>query len=97
MSFTKVETADAGEGRGFDLMKKDSNMTQAEFQRKYHDFSTQDQAEAEAEAEKVNEMVGRSFTVVAVELPPFGWCLILKMAADELREMRVLPPETTTD
>ena len=78
-------------------MKKDSNTTQAEFQRAYHNFSTQDQAEAKAEEEKVNEMVDRVFTVVAVELPPCGWCLMLKTEVDELREMRILPPKTTTD
>lgn len=68
-------------------------MTRDEFQKAYHDFSTNDQAEAEAEAAKVNEEVGGLFTVVAVEFPPLGWCLLLETAADGLRQMGILPPE----
>jgi hypothetical protein len=63
-------------------------MTEDEFQRKYHDYQTFDQAEAEAEAETVNRQVD-GFEVVAVKLPPLGWCLMLKSAADVLKQMSI--------
>ena len=63
-------------------------MTEQEFQDRYHDFETDSEAVATAEAMKVNEVleVGGRGPVVPVRLGD-RWCLMLKSAADLIREM----------
>lgn len=63
-------------------------MTKDEFQRRYHDYRTQSEAEAVAEADWVNfetlakkEPLSDDALVIPVHLPPFGWCLMLAEAA----------------
>lgn len=64
------------------------------FQRKYHDYSTQDEAEAKDEAARVNETVN-GFEVEAVSLGDLGWCLMLKQAASEGRRIGIIPVDVT--
>ena len=61
-------------------------MTEEQFQKEYHDYHTHIEQDAREEAEKVN-LETDGFTVVAVELPPLGWSLMLETARDALTGM----------
>ncbi len=67
-------------------------IAEGKFQRMYHDYQTYDEAEAKAEAEKVNQMAD-GFEVEAVGVPGEGWCLMLKRAAAFAREIGVIPDD----
>jgi hypothetical protein len=65
-------------------------MTKDEFQRQYHYYQTHDEKEAKAEARRVNEEGIDNDIAVAVKLGDLGWCLMLKTAADFVREMDII-------
>lgn len=56
-------------------------MTQEEFIQKYHEYSTLNEAEAKAEAARVNEAGIENDEAIAVEFAGLGWCLMLKSSA----------------
>ena len=51
-------------------------MNRSEFQKRYNEYRTDDKREAEKEAEYVNDLL-EDGSVAAVQLPPFGWTLLL--------------------
>jgi len=65
-------------------------MTQDEFQKKYHNYQTFHEVEAQAEAAKANTEGIEDNEAVAVQLGKLGWCLMLKSAADFAKEIGVI-------
>ncbi len=61
-------------------------MTRDEFQKKYHDYSTQNMTEAEYEAKKVNE-VAEGFIVEPQKFGDLGICLMLSTAKSFINEL----------
>lgn len=63
--------------------------TRDEFQKEYHDYSTQVKKEAVEEANRINQRLTDGSVVVPVNLPPFGWGLMLRSAAEFLSAIGV--------
>ncbi len=61
-------------------------MTQNEFQHRYHDWISQSEAEASSTAHFVNVIGVDNETIVPVHIPFVGWCLMLKTAAEYIRD-----------
>jgi hypothetical protein len=65
-------------------------MTQDEFQKKYYNYQTFREVEAQAEAAKANAEGIDGNEAVAVHLQGLGWCLMLKSAADFAKEIGII-------
>lgn len=81
------------------LIKLENSMlTQDEFLKRYHDYSTQSETEAKLEAAKVNNMFGiKNDSAIVVKFRGVGWALMLKSAFDALGEFGVEPDKPETD
>ena len=62
-------------------------MTRDEFLHKYHNYQTKDKYEAITEAKKVNDIGIDDGIAVPVLFPNLGYCLMLLMAALELKKI----------
>lgn len=64
-------------------------MTKDQFQRKYQEYREQSKEKAQREAIVVNT-VAKGFEVVVVGFGNLGYALMLKEAADALKEMGIV-------
>ncbi len=64
-------------------------MTPDQFQRLVHDYRVSTEREAQQDAARLNAEGIDGDEAVVVEFPRLGWCLMLRSAADYLKEMRI--------
>ena len=65
-------------------------MTASEFQRRYQEYRTFDLAVAIAECERANLEGIDKHTAVVVEFDGLGYCLMLNVAAEEIRCLGII-------
>lgn len=72
-------------------------MTKSEFQKKYHYYKADSEAEAKKEADAVNKEGIEGDSAMAVELGNLGWCLMLKSTVSFAEKNKIIPKQKRDD